>query len=118
MWAAPTAAYPVEGGISPRYEAADGIVRLQLRESPSDGAVTRGRSEDARHLDEAAFDMTDLRIRQDAYELIAPVAKHEVIGAKSLGQSLGHVSKELIPGRMSSPVVHRLQTVDINERDH
>ena len=115
-WVAPTTVC-VKGGISPRHEAVEGVVRLQLGEPPRDGTATRGRSEEIRHLAESALGMTDLRIRQCAHELITPVAQHKIIGAKSLSQGLAHLRKKLIPGRVSSPVVERLQAVHINERD-
>src|SRR5438477_12104435 len=60
--------------------------------------------------------MFELDIRESTHELVAPVPKHEVIGAKSLSQRLAHISKKLVPSGMSARVIHGLQTVHIDER--
>jgi hypothetical protein len=81
---APTAARCVKSGIRPRYQDIHGVVRLQFREPPGDGTATGRRSKSTGHLAEALLRLIDFGIRHCAHELIAAVAKHEVIGTKSL----------------------------------
>lgn len=105
---------PVQVGIGPGHERLEGVSADDRGESGAHGSARTERREGLFDLSDARGGDRECGFGEGAYELVAPSAHDDVVGAQRGGDRRRHVAQEKITGGMSMRVVDGLQRVHVD----